>query len=277
MTVLVLALAAVGGSPALESRFIQVHPVLREGIERTPGRSRAVLLVHGLGIHPINRGKAHEPHFHDWQLPASPLVKALGRDADVFAYAYSQNARVEKVAGAPALEQAVGKLRFLGYPHIILLGHSTGGVVARLFVEDHPRAGVTRVIQVCAPNDGSAWAKLNFSVAKDQEVFLQSITKKERVLWSELREDKKIPPQVDFLCVVGATGPRGDGMVSCQSQWPTDLQKQGIPAVRLATTHVTVLRSPRTIEKIAELTREDHPRWPPGVVQAMRKSILGTP
>ena len=268
----------VGNSEPVETRFHQVHPIAREvAMERTPGRARAILLLHGLRVHPISNAKVYEPQFHDWQLPGSVLVKGLGRDADVFAYAYGQNTRVEKIADMPALAQAVGKLRFLGYQEIVLLGHSTGGVVARLFVEDQPRGGVTKVIQVCAPNDGSSLAKLNFSVARDQEPFLNSLTKKERLLWNEIREDKKIPAHVDFLCVVGASGPYGDGMVSCKSQWSPDLQKQGIPAVRLVTTHLTVLRAPKTVEKVIELVREDHPRWSPEKVQSMRKAIVGVP
>lgn len=270
-----LLLTLVGAPEPVEARFHQVYPALRDAMQRTPGRTRAVLLLPGLHIHPLNKPKALEAEFHDWQFPGSTLVKALARDADVFAYTYTQNTPVEKVAEARALANAVGKLRFLGYSEIILLGHSTGGVVARLFVEDHPRGGVTKVIQVCAPNDGSGWAKLNFSVAKEQEAFLQSITKKERLLRSELREDRRIPAEIEFLCVVGALGKNGDGMVACKSQWSPELQKQGIPAVRLATTHFTVLRSPKSVDRICEMVRQDHPRWSADKVQAMRKSILG--
>jgi pimeloyl-ACP methyl ester carboxylesterase len=277
MEIFLLLLTQVGGPDPVETKFQQVHPIARDGMQRTPGRTRAVLLIHGLSIHPLNKAKIHEPLLHDWQLPGSVLVKALGRDADVFAYAYSQNTSLEKVAESPALANAVAKLRFLGYPEIVLLGHSTGGVVARQFVEDHPRSGVTKVLQVCAPNDGAPLAKLNFTVAKDQEVFLHSLTKRERLVWNELRDDKRIPDNVEFLCVVGAAGRFGDGMVPCKSQWSVDLQKQGIPAVRLATTHVTVLRSPTTVEKIADLVRESYPRWSQEMIQSHRKSIVGGP
>jgi pimeloyl-ACP methyl ester carboxylesterase len=277
MDMLFLFLTLAGGPEPVEAKFHQVQPIPRDVMERTPGQTRAILLVPGLRIHPLNNAKVYEPQFHDWQVPNSLLVKALGRDADVFAFAYSQNTRVDKIAETPALAGAVGKLRFMGYPEIVVIGHSTGGVVARQFVEDHPRSGVTKVIQVCAPNDGSSWAKLNFSVAKDQETFLRSLTKKERLLWNSLREDKKIPGHVDFLCVVGASGPHGDGMVSCRSQWPPDLQKQGVPAIRLATTHFTVLRAAKTVEKIAEQVREEHPRWSEEKVQALRKTIVGGP
>jgi pimeloyl-ACP methyl ester carboxylesterase len=232
------------------------------------------LLLHGLRLHPLHKAKVHEAQFHDWQLPGSVLVKALGSDADVFAYAYGQNTRVENIARMPALANAVGKLRFLGYKEIVLLGHSTGGVVARLFVEDFPRSGVSKVIQVCAPNEGSSWARMNVSVTKDQEPFLHSLTRKERLALTEQREDRRIPADIQFLCVVGAAGHYGDGVVACRSQWPTDLQRQGIPAIRLTTTHLTVLRSAKTVDRIAELVGDSHSRWPPDKVQSMRKAIV---
>ncbi len=277
METLVLLLTLVGSPELVEMRFQQVHPPLKAAMERAPGRTRAVLLIHGLGIHPLSKAKVYEPLFHDWQLPGSVLVKALSKDSDVFAFAYGQNARLDKIAEMPSLANAVGKLRFLGYTEIVLLGHSTGGIIAREFVEDHPRSGVTKVVQVCTPNDGSSWAKLNFTVAKDQVVFLHSLTKKECLIRNELREDKKVPVNLEFLCVVGAAGRYGDGMVACKSQWPPDLQKQGIPAVRLATTHLTVLRAPKTVEKIAELVRADNPRWSAQRVESMRKNIVGGP
>ena len=37
---------------------------------------------------------------------------------------------IRNVAAAPALLQAVHKLRFLGYPEIVLVGHSAGGVIS---------------------------------------------------------------------------------------------------------------------------------------------------
>ena len=285
MDLLLLCCILAGGAPSVETRFHQVHPAAKDKMtlaslerigpmERTPGRTRAVLLVHGIRLHPISNTRVYEPQFHDWQLPGSLLIKSLGRDADVFAYAYGQNTRLETLAAAPSLAQAVGRLRFLGYSEIVLVGHSAGGVMIRLFVEDTPRCGVSKVIQICAPNDGSSWARLNFSVVKDQELLLQSLTRKERLLRNELRAEKRIPADIDFVCVVGGSGSLGDGLIACNSQWPVDLQKQGIPAIRLNTTHLTVMRSPKTVEKIVELVRESHPRWSEDKVQQMRKSIL---
>ncbi|MBI3409327.1 MAG: hypothetical protein HY040_13365 [Planctomycetes bacterium] len=267
--------ACLGQTPAgVETHFTQVHPPVKDALERSNGQERAVVLIHGIRIHPFNSTKAGEAIFHDWQKAGSSLVRSLGKDADVFAYAYGQTAALETIAGSPAFSRKVAKLRFMGYKEIILVGHSAGGVLARLFVEDHPDSGVTRVIQVCAPNDGSSLASATFSVCKDQEPFLQSLTKKERSKQWALRLEKTIPEKVEFCCLVGVAGTNGDVMVSCQSQWPGDLQKQGIPACRLSTSHFTVMRTPKTIEKIAEAVRERHPRWSAETVEKMRKIVL---
>ena len=178
---LLLLITLVVGQTPVESKFQQVFPVLRDSMERTPGRTRAVLLLPGLRPHPINSAKVFEPQFHDWELAGSVLVKSLARDSDVYAYAYSQNTRVERIAETPALANAVAKLKFLGYSEVVLLGHSTGGLLARLFVEDHPRAASRACCKSVPPNDGASLANLNIAVARGQEPFLQSLTKKERL------------------------------------------------------------------------------------------------
>lgn len=264
-----------GTTDPVETKMVQVHPEFKEGMKRTTAQNRAVMLIAGIKLHPINGAKAAEAIIHDWQKPASPLVKAVGKDADVFAYAYGQTASLETIAEAPAMKRAIAKLKFMGYTEIILVGHSAGGVLARLFVEDHPDSGVTKVIQVCSPNDGSSLAKANFGVRKEQEAFLQSLTKQERCKQSLLREDKRIPDKVEFCCLVGVAGTYGDGVVAGPSQWPPDLQKQGIPAIRLNTAHFTVMRAPQTIDKIGVLIREPQARWTQEKVESMRKSILG--
>ena len=50
-----------------------------------------------------------------------------------------------------------------------LVGYSAGALIARYFVEDSPDYGVTKVIQVCAPNGGSGWGKLTAGVRQSQE------------------------------------------------------------------------------------------------------------
>lgn len=271
----VLGLCLLGFPDPVETLFLQVQPEPKSGMEKTA--ERAVLLVHGIRLHPFNSTKVAEARLHSWQRPDSPLVKALGKHADVYSFAYGQNVGLEQIASTPALGKAVAKLKFMGYRDIVLVGHSAGGLLARLFVEDFPESGVTAVVQVCAPNEGSTWAKANFSTAKEQDAFLQSLTRKERTKSCEQRAAKKIPPSLQFVCVVGVAGAYGDGMVSASSQWPADLQKQGIPAVRLNTTHVTVLRAAKTAEKIAQLVCDRHPRWSEEQVKAARKGILVSP
>src|SRR5207244_2414497 len=122
--------------------------------------------------------------------------------ADVFAFAYSQDVPLETVADGPGLRDGVRRLKALGYREIVLVGHSAGGLVARQFVEDYPGAGVTKVVQVCAPNGGSAWAKARMAVRKKQEAFLASLTRKDRRLSLHERAEKRIPADVEFVCVV---------------------------------------------------------------------------
>jgi pimeloyl-ACP methyl ester carboxylesterase len=215
----------------------------------------------------------HQALFHDWQAPTSHLVQAFGKHADVYNFAYSQNVPVEAVAQQAALANSVQRLRFLGYEEIILVGHSAGGVIARIFVEDNPKAGVTRVVQISAPNLGSSWAKADI-VRKDQEPFLHSLTKEERVKSTLNRQDRKVPANVQFLCIVGSTGNLGDGLVSVPSQWPEDLQYQGIPAYRFTTTHYLVVRTAASAARVAALAVQPQPRWTEEEKNQRRKAIL---
>ena len=259
----------------VEIRFEQVYPNRgNEGMERSPQQARAVVLIHGLKIHPLHGSLATRAEFHSWQQPGGLLVQTLGKNADVFALAYCQNVDLDTISQSPALERAVAKLNFLGYREIILVGHSAGGVLARLFVEDHPDGPVTRVVQICAPNLGSSWAKAELGSRRIQGLFYQSLTKGWRQNVCRLRKDKAIPADLQFLCVLGTVGTLGDGLVSCQSQWPEDLQGQGIPVVRLATTHLAVIHSKNTAPVLAELILRDQPRWQAVQVEAARESIL---
>jgi pimeloyl-ACP methyl ester carboxylesterase len=236
----------------------------------------------------------------NWQKPGSQLVKTLAADADVFAFAYSQNVAVDRIGGTPGLGDNIRRLKQLGYAEIVLVGHSAGGLVARQFVEDWPEAGVTKVIQVCTPNGGSFWGKAELSVRKPQEVFLASLTKTGRQRCLAERAGKKIPGHVEFVCLVGqldlqvsagasleledgtpvgraaaTVGARGDGVVSSGCQWTADLQEQGIPAVSLGADHFTVMRSKAATQEIAQLAREKQPRWNAAEVTTARKKIIG--
>jgi pimeloyl-ACP methyl ester carboxylesterase len=278
-----------------DTRFAQVAPAYREGADmrRSVAQPRAVVLVHGLHLHPFSGRGAARADWHSWQRPGSLLVRTLAVEGDVFAFAYSQDVPLESVAEARALHEGIWHLRELGYRDIVLVGHSAGGLVARQFVEDYPQAGVTRVVQVCAPNGGSGWARARMAVRKNQGPFLSSLTKKDRRGALRERAEKRIPAGVEFVCVVGlrhvplltpneardraARGvlPPGDGLVSAACQWTPELQEQGIPAVPLAAGHSSVLHTREGIDLIARLVRQRIGRWDEGAVAAARLRILG--
>jgi pimeloyl-ACP methyl ester carboxylesterase len=287
------ALLAAPSGP--DTRFAQLAPAYREGaaVRRSVAQPRAVLLVHGLRLHPFSGRGAARADWHSWQRPDSLLVRTLAVEADVFAFAYSQDVPLETIAEARALHEGVWRLRELGYREIVLVGHSAGGLVARQFAEDYPQAGVTRVIQVCAPNGGSGWARARMAVRKNQGPFLTSLTRKDRQEALRERAEKRIPADVEFVCVVGlrsipllapgeprANGargvlPPGDGLVSAACQWTPDLQEQGIPAVPLAAGHSSVLHTQEGIDTIARLVRQRIGRWDEVAVAAARVRILG--
>lgn len=274
--ILSILLLLPGTDPRIDTRFEQVAPLPTNALALQPstGQVRAVILISGLRYHPLQSGAVTQPEFHGWQKSGTPLVHELARFADVFAFCYSQNADVETIARAPGLALAVQKLRFLGYREIVLIGHSAGGVLARLFVEDNPAAGVTRVLLVCAPNLGSSWGQADISVHKVQEKFIESLTPSHRRAACEQRSERRLPPGVEVVCVVGGGVPLGDGLVSLASQWPADLQAQGIPMSHLNTTHFTVMHSRKSAPVLAELARTSQPRWTAQQVEQARSQYL---
>lgn len=261
-------------APVVETQFMQVVPVKQE--QRwwaKPQQTRAVVLIHGLYVHPFSKANVARPHLHSWQKPDCLLVKRLAAEADVFAFSYAQTASADDIADCPELTAIVRRLRRQGYREIVLLGHSAGGVIARQFVEDRPDCGVTKVIQVCAPNSGSGWALLP-AVRGNQIEFLESLTKPARSRSLSARQDKRIPEHIEFACIVGIGGVVGDGMVLTRSQYPPDLQRQGVPAYPFNGNHWSVLRSARGAELVARLLREPQPRWNAKQVEAIRRQLL---
>ena len=281
----------------IDTKFVQVTPIYRETVpwERTVRQKRAVVLLHGLMAHPFSSGKVVKAEWHSWQRPESTLVKALASESDVYAFAYSQNVAVDDIVGTRGLGDGIARLKELGYAEIVLVGHSAGGIVARQFVEDQPKAGVTKVVQVCTPNGGSSWGKVAFGVRHNQEAFVTSLTKECREECCAKRLDKKIPAQVEFVCLVGrlhvemkagvkpedkvairaAAGLQGDGIVTAACQWTVDLQEQGIPMTAMEVAHFSAMRSQASADKIAQLVRERQPRWSPLEVAAARRKLLG--
>src|SRR5439155_26364262 len=135
--------------------------------QRTARKRLAVFLIQGLHVHPFSKANVNRATLRDWQAPGCPLVKRLGADADVYAFAYGQSVTVDDVADHPALWGGLLRLKKMGYRELVLVGHSAGGLVARRLVEEYPDAGATKVVQVCAPNGGSGWAMLQ-AVRKNQ-------------------------------------------------------------------------------------------------------------
>jgi pimeloyl-ACP methyl ester carboxylesterase len=266
----------VASTTPVPTQFVQVAPEFREApaAVRSVGQQRAIVLVHGLYMHPFNKDNVARAQLHGWQKPGSVLVQRLAREGDVYAFAYAQTVAADEVAFRSDLLGCVRLLRELGYSDVVLLGHSAGGLIVRTLVEDHPEAGVTKVIQVCAPNGGSGWAAVQ-AVRANQVEFLSSLTKTARQRASEVRGDRFIPPSIEFVCVIGTGTIKGDGLVMCRCQWPEDLQVQGIPAVALAATHWTAVRGSRGAELLARLVREPQPRWDAARVRAGRKRLLG--
>lgn len=278
-TALTALCSFVLAAPAVvDTRFAQVAPAAREvaAFARTPGRVRAAILIHGLRIHPISKLGIVRAAFSDWQKGDGALVQQLARDCDVFAFAYAQTVPADEVAEAPDLGDSVRRVRLLGYREVVLVGYSAGGVIARQFVEDNPDAGVTKVVQVCAPNGGSGWASLP-ALCRQQAEFLHSLTKQTRRHVLGSRAERQLPPGVEFVCVVGTGTKLGDGLVATRSQWTEELQRQGVPAVAAGVTHWTVLHGKKGVELIASLVREPQPRWDAARVAAFRRHLFGGP
>lgn len=264
----------------VQTRFIAVWPFQREDApwQKSLHAKRAVVLIAGLKLHPIFGAKALLAQQHDWQEPDSQLVRLLNRDSDVYSYCYGQNMPLMEVHRQPGLKIGIARLKKAGYQEIVLLGHSAGGLVSRMFVEDFPDAGVTKVIQVCSPNAGTNLAKFSISVRKEQAPFLDSLTREARARDIDVRQGRVIPKQVQFVSVVGIAGALGtyvgDGVVAADSQWSEDLQRQGIPATRVVGNHHQVVRTTKTTERLADLVREEHARWSESLVRARRADIF---
>ncbi len=257
-------------------QFVQVTPQQHASgaWQRTPAERRAIVLIEGLMPHPFSKENVEKPTLRDWQKPGSLLVKHLTGLGDVYAFGYAQNVPVDEIADHHGLWGGLLHLREMGYREVVLVGYSAGGLVARRVVEEYPDVGVTKVVQVAAPNAGSGWASLK-AVRKNQKPFLLSLTKEERRRELRSRIDVTIPDNIEFVCLVGTGAILGDGVVTAKSAWTSDLQAQGIPAVKVASDHLSMVRGSAGVATIAELVRTPQPRWSQARVATARKAILG--
>jgi pimeloyl-ACP methyl ester carboxylesterase len=238
-------------------------------------KTRAAVLLHGLHLWPIRQDKISRPEPHEWQKPRGDLVRTLAPDFDVFGFCYAQTTPIDAVAHAAQLRNLVDELKRTGYKDIVLIGHSAGGVVSRLFAERYPTAGVTKVIQVCAPNQGSDLANISVGYPKIHTAFIRSMSPELRTE-SLVRNAAKIPDGLQFVSVVvKLPGFAGDGLLSPETQWPEDLQKQGTPAARTVTHHNDGMKTAGSVRVIAELAREKLVRWTPEQVEQARRVLVG--
>ena len=270
-----LCTLAFSGDPGVESICQQAAPVSANGKwTRSPNQTRAVLLIQGFHYHLTNKS-VPKAELRPWQKSDSPLVKELAKNADVFVFAYGQNVALDIVVKESKLRESVAQLRKLGYTEIVLVGHSAGGLIARHFVEDHPDAGVTKVIQVCSPNGGSPLA--HSAAPKSQKPFLECLSAEGRRKCLEARAGKSIPEKVQFVCVIAKSKltPHTDGIVPCECQWTADLHKQGIPAVCVVAGHREVVRDAKLAETLAGLVREKQDRWPAERIAKAKKEFFG--
>src|SRR5262245_32878939 len=114
--------AALFGPPAeVESKFVQSYPFRSDTpiLVRSLRQPCAVVLIHGLAI-TLSSAKAREAKLADWQ-EGGPLVRALGENADVYAFAYGQNVPVDQIAHVPALRQGVARLKRMGYLEVVFV------------------------------------------------------------------------------------------------------------------------------------------------------------
>jgi pimeloyl-ACP methyl ester carboxylesterase len=237
-------------------------------------KTRAVVLIPGLFIHPVRPVKASQPDRRPWQEPKSELVKVLAPDFDVFAFGYAQTAPLDDVARSQGLRDAVARLRAAGYKELVLIGHSAGGVIARQFVERFPDAGVTKVIAVAAPFAGVELASVKVGYPKVQAPFVRSLAPAARA--EAARANKNAPAaDVPFACVVCKWLFETDGLVPTRSQWPEELQKCGVPIVYAAATHFTVMHNPAVTKAIGELAREKVAIWSAEETERARKILFG--
>src|SRR5262245_13363118 len=128
MSPFVLLMAVLAVSP-VQTKLVHLAPVHRDdlSLQRTDGRERAVILIHGFKPQPFSDQHVCRPDWHSWQRPGSELLKVLGRDADVFGFAYGQNAPIGQIARSPALAGYIYQVKTMGYREIVIIGHSAGG------------------------------------------------------------------------------------------------------------------------------------------------------
>ncbi len=239
-------------------------------------QDRAVVLLHGLLPRVWHPNRAEKPEAHDWQIKGGRLVKALADGADVYGFSYAQTRSVDEVAYSRGFRDGIAAIIAAGYKEVVLVGHSAGGLVARRFVETFPDAGVTKVIAVGTPFAGSGWANLpGFTLPKTQLAFIQSLAPDYREGCVKDRK-VKLPANVEFACVVCKVNRSdGDTVVSLKSQWPEDLQAQGVPVVMATCGHLEAMTSEAVAKEVGKLLGGKILTWDEDKTSQARRYLFG--
>lgn len=257
----------------------QVAPIARGkavsvGISKT--KDRAVLLIPGLKLHPFRPALSTRPERHNWQEPGSELVRTLSSEFDLYAFGYAQTASLDAIALSPGIRDTVGKLKGAGYKEIVLVGHSAGGVIARLFATHYPDSGVTKVITVASPHLGAEAAHLQIGYPRIQAPFIQSLLPETRIAARVPVPEAKPGQSIQMVCVVCKLRKLdGDGLVDLASQWPEDCRKCGVPAVLVAVNHWDAMSNPASAKAIGDLAREKLATWTSEEVEKAQKQLFG--
>ena len=265
----------VGRPDAVPTEFWQIRPEpFAAGAAFRKTGDRAVVLIHGLMVHPLNADAAKHPYPHDWQHPDGDLVRGLADGFDVYGFSYAQTRAIDEPGFLRGLGRGVLVLKAAGYREIVLVGHSAGGVIARQFVERYPKIGVTKVLTVAAPHHGSGLARIPFGVPAVQRPFIRSLAPPARE--AACRGCPKLPPEIEFCCVVcKLSWAAGDTVVAADSQWPVDLCAQGVPAVVVPVSHMDAVKDEMAVRTIVGLARHRLVRWTPAQVAQGRHVLFG--
>lgn len=271
--------ASLAPSVDLPTLFWGIDPpvLVVEADTRLKARhDRAVVLVHGLLPRVWHPDRAEKPEAHDWQVKDGRLVKALADEADVYGFSYAQTRCVDEVAYSRGFGEGIGAIKAAGYKEVVLIGHSAGGLVSRRFVETFPDAGVTKVIAIGTPFAGSGWANLpGFTLPKTQLAFIQSMSPDVREVC--VRERKvRLPADVEFACVLcKVTRGDSDTVVALKSQWPEDLQAQGVPVVLASCNHFEAMLCGPVTKEVVTLVGGRVLKWDDEQTAKARRVLFG--
>ena len=209
-----------------------------------PGRI-PVLFVHGIGGAPS-----------DFQT----ILDALDRKRfQAWVLHYPTSARLQ--AAAQGMGRQLAELhRRHGYPRLVIVAHSMGGLVARRYLIDAREAGGTDVAHVLvtfsSPWGGNEWAGVGAQLIPHPPGPWIDLAPNSAFLAS-LRE---LPPGVPHYVFFGyrrspslLTTESSDGAITLESQIPEWVQRQAARSWGYDADHVGILSNPLALDRLISL------------------------